>query len=523
MDVAAADLGAELASEDPRASDHQDGPGPAERWFPIAVLAIMAVAALAFLAGIGAKSIWRDEGFSISTSLRSWSSLIDLSLHTETNAVLYAFALKAWSVFGDSEAVLRGLSAACMLGSVAAIALLGRRLFGTRAALLAAGVLAVHGSIISYAQTIRTYALSVLLASLVGLFFAMDVERPRRWTIAAWTACGVLMVLAHTVAVTLVVANVVSLLFLPATQRLLKRRLIGAGVVCAAAIALLAVVQNNEEGQALLSLRPGVFKDTIYVLTGRGGFPGVLAVLAAVLLGVWASWRVTRAKGWVSTETWRHAFVLGWAVIPPVIVVVVSVVQPVLIGRFLLFTVPGIALTMGMGLDWLLSGKAPGFLRERWAALVTTALVFAGLVAGALWWHRDGDVEDWRQAARVVFEQAQPTDGLLFANDSIRLFYDYYQDRIPHDADPAPVWPSQPWGEYGTGDQAYTSFTTDMVLTAAGQHDRLWLVIGEDHVDVGDEVDAAIEALRQRYEIVSDEHVGEGIRIILVDTASPVS
>ena len=134
----------------------------------LAVAGIVAVTAAFMLPGIGSKSLWRDEGFTVSTVLRPWRSLVDLLLEHETNAWLHAVALKAWSGFGSSVGVLRTLSAVGVFLSIPVIALLANKLANRRVAVVAALLLACQGSVFFYGQQVRAYSFTVLFTLLAA-------------------------------------------------------------------------------------------------------------------------------------------------------------------------------------------------------------------------------------------------------------------------------------------------------------------------------------------------------------------
>jgi hypothetical protein len=96
--------------------------------------AIAAIAGLTVAGGIlwfwriGSKSLFLDEGFTASTVLRSWRSLLELTVVHETSGALHAVLLRPLTEFGQSEAVLRSLSAMCLIALVPVVGALGWRL-----------------------------------------------------------------------------------------------------------------------------------------------------------------------------------------------------------------------------------------------------------------------------------------------------------------------------------------------------------------------------------------------------------
>jgi len=99
---------------------------------------------------IGDKSFWLDEGISVHTA-GDWSRMLQRVFTRDINMSLYYFLLHFWLKLGDSEAVIRSLSALFAVACIPALYVLGRRLFGGRAGAIAALLLAVNPFFIEYA------------------------------------------------------------------------------------------------------------------------------------------------------------------------------------------------------------------------------------------------------------------------------------------------------------------------------------------------------------------------------------
>ncbi len=481
------------------------------RTFTWVVVAATALAAANALIGIGSASVARDEGFSISTSLRSWSSLVRLSLHTETNAWLYAFVLKAWSALGTSPAMLRVPSSAAFAVSVVLAALIARRLFGDRVGMITAGLVAVNGAMLMFANQIRGYSFAVAFALGATLVFLAEVRRPRTSTLVGWMVLALLAAQCqlHTFAV--IVPHLVALVALPAPERRWRRRL-GAAAVGAVVLAPLAwAISNNEEGQGLFSLRLGVFRDVLYTFSGRGGVLGVLTFVAggvALVALLRSSWR--RPSG---TERFAATLLAAWIVAPFLGLLVASLVlQPTLIGRYLLYCVPAMAILLALLIDRVISAGWP-----RTASVCAAVLLVGGGLRGSVSWHLDSHTEQWDHVAAYVFSQARADDRLVLANDSVRLFFEYERTRqhgTP--AGPLPGYPAEPWGAYGTGDQRYLSPSVDELTAVAAEAPRLWVVVGHHHVDA-EVMPSRLNALEGRFRLVDRRTFPNEIDVLLYE------
>lgn len=128
------------------------------------VLIILLAAALRFQ-GLGAQSLWNDEGASVVMAHRT---LPEIAIHAaaDIHPPGYYALLSGWVLLtGDSELALRMLSALESVLTVALVYALGRRLFGVGAGESAALLLAGNSFAIYYAQEARMYAQLALLSA----------------------------------------------------------------------------------------------------------------------------------------------------------------------------------------------------------------------------------------------------------------------------------------------------------------------------------------------------------------------
>src|ERR1700728_834723 len=144
--------------------------GPADRgafrlapaWVWWALASEIAVSALLCSVSIGSKSLWQDEGSSVSFARDSFTQLLRVEWHSEENQTLYYGLLHWWIRLGSTEADLRSLSAIAAVAAVAATFLLARRLFGDTTAAVAGLLMATAPFAVEWAQNVRGYTLVML-------------------------------------------------------------------------------------------------------------------------------------------------------------------------------------------------------------------------------------------------------------------------------------------------------------------------------------------------------------------------
>lgn len=444
---------------------------------------------------LGTRSLWMDEAFSWSTADRPWGDLLSLIRGAEANGALYSLFLKPWIGLDEAEGWMRLPSVIFMAATVPVLYLIGKRLLDQRDALLAAVLFAVNGSVIMFAQQVRGYAMVSLLAALSWYWFVTDTTDTRRTSNRAawwWAVMSIVLAYGHVVATLVPVAQLASLMWIDRPVERLKERAGPILLWIAGLVPLGLSLRGNDEIQGLLSLRLGVFRDVLYTLTGRSGVAGVVMVGFLGLVGAYDLWR-RAVDGRGSIEGWQAGVVLTWVVLPPVLLLLVSLVQPLLIGRYLLICLPGILLVVARG-AWLTATAIGGL--ARWTV---PALTVAVSLIGASWWLVRVVPEDWRQASGQVVTEGQPGDVVVFVNDSVRLFTEYYREQagVPLPA-AVPIYPDQPWGAYGTGDQRYSYPTTAELEAIAARSDRIWFVVGRNHDNIGD--------VEEQYAVLGQTH-----------------
>ncbi|HEX5192591.1 MAG TPA: glycosyltransferase family 39 protein [Solirubrobacteraceae bacterium] len=476
------------------------------------VVAIFGPALLALvlsLIGITGRSLGFDEGatWAIASQHLPGHGLGAGIAHDGGNMLgFYALEHLLIAAFGDSLFVLRlpaVLSAPVTAGFVAAI---GLRLFERRVAVLGAVLTAVTLSVVYWQQTARGYApmlaftcagmlCFVLLANGVGP--SPDGQpAPRRWPGARWSwpagrwwpvagysAAMALAIYCSFVAVLVIPAQVVALVWRRSAWRRFLVALVGLAV-CAVPLAVLA--RRRGSGQLFWVPRPDhqVEKQVLESLTGSGlqsvfhptflatpGYWLTIAAVAAVLVtALIARSRAAAQPSDAPLAGWGALLVLAWAIVPPVLVFGYSFAsQPLFQPRNLLTSVPGVAFVLALGIcDRRLPRRAAG------AALV----VALGIRLVPLATSYDVSPEPWDAATHAVLSSARPGDCVLFYPEDGHNPFQYYE----HNARPAgaslprSVLPSSGWPEIRSYVERYETLTPTQQTALAARCRRLWLV-----------------------------------------------
>ncbi|MEU5949457.1 glycosyltransferase family 39 protein [Micromonospora sp. NPDC047465] len=404
----------------PPAGDAPGGPVRAPRLVWVGpTLATLAVV----LTGIGHAQPWRDELATWSAATRSPGDLVRLAGTIDAATGPYYLFMHAWvALAGDSVAALRLPAALAMAATAGLTAVLGQRLVGTRAGLVAGLLLAVLPGTSRYGQEARPYALAAFFAVLATLLLVEALARPGwpRW--AAYAAAVAALGLTHLVALTLLAAHAVAVL--AAHREGPPSRPLRWAIALVPAALLVTPLVLLARGQRSRQLD---WVDTVR-LTDLTALPGGVAqsgVVGGLLVGL-------AALG--AAGLGRRALLPGCAVLLPVLLLFAAgAVVPLWVSRYLFFVVP---------FGCLLAGAALAAVPLPPALAVVALAGLLGLPDQAALrrtheWPRSAAV-DYRGAARVVADGQRPGDAVVYSPRESWLFLDlglgyHLGDRRPRD------------------------------------------------------------------------------------------
>src|SRR6266704_1152298 len=423
----------------PEPKNYQAGPAWA-RWLPpVAALLIS-------LWGITTPSYWRDEAATIAAVRRPLGDLIKMLGNVD--AVHGAYYLMMWPlehVLGSGPLVMRLPSAIAAAVAAAALAATGRRLISPWAGLSAGLFLAVLPVTSRFGQEARSYAMVISAATIAGYLLvrglAAEPAARRRW-LAGYAASiaalgmlnifGLLLIPAHAGTVALACR---SDLRDPATRRLAVGWLaaVAAGVVLASPLLVLGWLQRGQI--AWLSVN-----------TSSSGLNTEQS-------------RERRSAAW----PWRLAELsLPWLVVPPVILLVASTVQPVYTSRYILICVPALA---------LIGGAAVASYGRIAGAIALAVVLIAGATTQVGQRTPAGHYDYILALDQIVATYARPGDYVLYTNPNAESFcaaYPYGLGKLPNIA--------LKQGPIPSGTLAGTSAPIAQIRSRLRHAKRVWVV-----------------------------------------------
>ena len=458
-----------------------------------------------------AKSFWFDEGASVGIARLDWYNFVRILWRREANMALYYLLLRGWLHFGDGEWFIRSLSAFLGLATIPAVYVLGRRLFGPRAGLLAAALLSLNAFHVRYSQEARSYSLTVLLCVLSSIYFLKCLETPSRRNRVAYVLLSSMAVYAHFFSGLVLLAHWLSLRFLQPelVPKQVKRVW---PPIAIATFPIFAFVATTGAGPLSWVQRPG-FRNlwqTALLMTGSRGPVLVFAYAAACVAAVYPRGLAWRHKQ-VVWNAWRYRFLLLWLFVPIGLVLIVSFARPLFVPRYFIISLPVLILLAGSGLDRI---------RRPWL-LAPTLLIFAvtGLRGTEDYYHQrlTSPTDNWRAASQYLIRNAQPGDALVFYVSMGRVSYDYYRS-LEKTQGPEVLYP------YHGPRITFLDFVEKpdylQIQRAISQHPRVWFVVSHTSLTSGrDRTESNLAGVIGGTQLVIDQRDFGGIQVVLYGRA----
>jgi len=286
------------------------------------------------------SSIWTDEAATWATARMSLSSIFSYTLHTR-DAVLLPYYLFMHVWLGASQQLwwMRLPSLIAAAAATWALTRLARRWLEPTWAILAGILVAVNPLYVRWSIEARPYAIATLFAVLSTAALATAVERGgwRNWT--AYGALGLCLALFHLFGILVLIAQAVTIV-------VAKRRSawLGQAVGLAAVIVLigpLAVAAARQTAQVSWIPRPGPATFFTALTDVSGGHTLAIGLVASCAVVLVAAFRSPARN----IERLPAILSVTWALLPPVVLVAASFVHPVYVDRYVLVSVPAVALT----------------------------------------------------------------------------------------------------------------------------------------------------------------------------------
>ncbi|SES36218.1 mannosyltransferase [Streptomyces sp. yr375] len=376
-------------------------PGPAKA---VVVLAPLALTIALGLWGIRRQNtLWGDESVTYQLAHRDLARIWLTAQHIDlVHALYYAVMHEIFGLFGGGLLTLRLPSVLAMAAAASGVGLVALRLAGPRAGLLAGLVFPLLPQVQKFTQEGRSYAMVCALVTWASYALVVSVPQRARWRWAVYGCTMLLACLLHEFAVLALVAHGVTLVVSRAPRPVLRAwSAAAAGVV--AGLSPLAIWSAGQSDQ--VSWISGPVRTQYF--------------LVVAVVGVACAFAPLGRKGPVRLS----ALALPILVLPGLLLLVASLVKPLFVDRYVLYSNIGVALLLGAWLDYVLRRQRSS--RTAWIAAVA---VLAALVPTSLSLRTpESRSNDVAAVAAAVRQEGRPGDGLLYL---------FGQHRILTGADP---------------------------------------------------------------------------------------
>lgn len=414
---------------------------PAKSQFKLFLILLVAV--LLRFYNLAGQSLWADEGNSVALARRGF---VEIARRTafDIHPPLYYWLLKVWvTLFGDGEAALRSLSAALGVGLVYLTWLVGGRLFGRRAGLVAAFVAALSPLQVYYAQEARMYMLLAFLGALAVLLALLILERPRSfWLKAGYVVTVTAGLYTHyAFPVMLVVVNLIAILCFARHSQLTRGNSQLLNWLWIQVVPLLLYLPwlptawrqvttwpTEQQPDSLPVILDAISTTLLFGLS----WPYDFGLWPVALLLISATVAALRKPG----ERLSLMLLWLWLLLP--VLVTIFVFSPAFL-KFLLVAAPALALLLGFAIDRL-SRMTPKWLWYPSGAALLLAVASTSLLSLYHYYTDDRFArDDYRNIVSFIKAVGDAEDAVILHAEGQQDVFDYYYDRAPTLS--APVYP----------------------------------------------------------------------------------
>jgi mannosyltransferase len=375
-----------------------------DRHAALVSLGLFATSLALVLPLLGRQSIWFDEAVTMSNVQLPYD--LGRYLRADATPPLYPLLVHAWlQPFGTSLVAARALSALASAASVVALFRLGRRFLDARTGLFAALLLLSSRCQIFFAHEARPYALVLLLVIASFHVLLALLEQPTWRRLVLLCLLDAALLYTHYVAAFALGAQ--ALAALPSrgrSPRAFLQILAAQGCAVLLVVPLALFVWTTLWPLPMAGwLPPPTWRsipNELAKLTGSG----LVLTLEALLVAAGAVALLRRRDGTSTAFAVppRRVVVLAlWTFVPLAAAFAASAIEPVFLGRYLLYVTPGWYLLVGLAAVRLPVGRALG------AALIGALCALS--LGGA--WRSPLQRADWRGAAERV--RGATADGAL--------------------------------------------------------------------------------------------------------------
>ncbi len=456
---------------------------------------------------IGAPSMWFDELLSVERARQDLPTLWKVVTISQPNMALYYFFLHFWLQITDvlgilpTETVVRFPSAICAAIASMLVFIIGRRLIGLWAGMVAALLYMLNDLQLIYTQETRSYAIQLALICLgwyaLLMLMARDPGNKRLWI--CYSICMILSVYIHLFSMLVFFSQgiaIAALLIVPTAWRATARSqwkqigLSGGAVL----IGIFPMVRASSHGSLTGWIpvpHPSAITSLINTIVNYDQLYRTCLLafcLLAIIAGLATHSSLMRKRLYALLDQNRMGAkvrdlfplslcLLCWLVIPIVVSYLVSQGSiRLFLPRYLVVTVPPLFLLVSLGLSL--------FAKRRLVSLGLTLILVLLAARQVPMYYQSAQVEDWNYTAHWLERVAHPDDGVICYDNAngCQLGISYYLQidqspiQLPKDA-PGYV----PWIVYDLHQHRSDpkqALNPEQIEAYSAKHPRFFYIVG---------------------------------------------
>jgi mannosyltransferase len=456
----------------------------------------MALSLLLGLICLWCESLWIDEVTSYWIAELDGARFFEVAYGFDAAMPLYYTVLHLWTTLGDSEWFIRLLSVFSSVAAVGAMYVLGKTLWGPRAGVIAATLLALLPRSVDSAQTARGYSLLMFLSIAATIAYIRALGDPtwKRW--ATYGGLGVLVVLTHPQGTFLLMAHALGAVPFIGTLGLRRALVVYLGVGLALAPAILRI-GSGLDGFTAPTDAGQLSASALYLSGASALFMGIAVVLIILgfvdrsptpVGGAW--WQRFMPRWFLASDAhdqarslapaFPYALLVSGFAVPIVLLWVFGSVLPPFTPRYVTVSLPFLVLMIAAGLD---------AIRNVRVLLLTGVLLATQLAPPLFERYSTRTTEDWRSATKHILDNAEPGDGIVFFAPGVAPAFSYYAGE--RSSELRHIYPHEGWR---TDDWSVRPRILASIFTPEGPFqdvDRLWLVKSHHRATSADDSRAA--------------------------------
>jgi mannosyltransferase len=440
------------------------------------LVALIWVAFLIRTLHLEGQSLWRDEVDAIRFSSWSLPELLSGLTRTGHNGPLFFLGLRPWRLLtGDTEFALRYPSA--LLGALA-VPLgfsLARQLGFSRATGLLLGLLLATSPYLTwYGQEAKMYALLLVLVTLAFIAYLKALSGAGRSWWLIFTVITSLSFYIHILApLMLIVYGAAALCLYPQLQRQKWPWLISMSCLTLPYLPLALwqagfLLEGTSPGHPFYPLQREFY--LLLQLYSRGLIPFRLGldlfetvpIVLFIFLFLCGLFLPAHPVGALAST--QRTILASWALLPPLVVYLISLRIPVFEDRYLIYIVPPFYLLVALGLT---------LLRAYSNGLASLGLIFILTINfTGLWQQQSRPIKaDFRAAATYLSKQSPPPETIMIQMPYLQYTFAYYY--------PKPYQLLE--GIWTNGGKPEVELQREMTQMTANLTD-LWLIVSEEEM-----------------------------------------